>query len=246
MKKIGIFSFKLLNNYVDFTGHATMKTLADMTLNCATENAKENGYGIDDLMTQGMTWVLARLSVDMDILPKFNETVEVETWISSVEEQVTERKFRFLKDGEQIGIASSMWAILNVKTRKTVDLSVVPLLEKASIEREFEIDDTDRVRCLDSVEIETHRIRYSDLDINNHVNSIQYIEWIFDAIELEQHVENPFYGLLINYQYEVHYGNTVSIRRSQKREHHYDIFDMDGTNTTKIKLKTNKNKQTVN
>lgn len=240
MKKIGIFEFKLLNDYVDFTGYATMKTIADMALNSATENAKENEYGIDDLISKGMTWVLARLSIDMDTLPKFNDTVEVETWISSVEDQITERKFRFLKNGEQIGVASSMWAILDLNTRKAIDLSIVPLLQQGVVDREYEIEDTERVRCLDSVEIETRKVRYSDLDINNHVNSIQYIEWIFDAIDLGQHQNDPFYGLLINYQYEVHYGNTVSIRKSQKREHHYDIFDGNGNNTTKIKLITNK------
>lgn len=237
MSKIGEFEFKITNQFADFTGCVTMKSLADMALHSAAENAKENGFGIDDLMQKGVTWVLARIAIDMDSLPKFNDIVKVKTWISSIEEHITERKFSFYNSKNKIiGVASSMWAVLDIKTRKAVELSKLDVLKNSIIEIENNISDTERVRCIDSQEIERRSVRYNDLDINNHVNSIKYIEWIYDTIELEQHKNDPFYSMLINYQYEVLYGSELSIRKSVKRPFTYDIYNSDNVNTTKIKL----------
>lgn len=237
MKKHGEFTFKIVNKYIDFTGRATIKTITDIVLHSASENAAENGFGIDNLIKNGVTWVLARLSIDMEYLPKLNETVIVRTWISNIAGFHTERKFIIYCGEQKIGTASSMWAILDLSTRKPIDLSTVDVLNTAQIDIKTDIPDSIKVRCIDSVEIERRDVRYSDLDMNNHVNSLKYIEWIYDTMPLEWHSESPFYSMLINYQSEVVYGNSVSIRKSPKKPFHYDIYNPEGVNTTKIAFK---------
>lgn len=236
MTNIGRYDFAIRSDSVDFTRHATMKTMGGIALSSATENAKENGFGISMLLAGNITWVLARMSINMINLPLCEQVVSVETWISSISEITTERKMVFYCEGKLIGTASTMWAVLNTSTRKAVELSTVEALKSCVVDRDIKIDDAERVRCTDAVEVEKRVVKYSDLDMNNHVNSLKYIEWVFDTIPLEQHLNNPFYGMLINYQYEILFGTEASIRMSKKREHHYDIYNSEGVNTTKIKL----------
>ncbi len=237
MSKIGEYKFRLRSHNVDFTGRASMKTLSEIVLYCAGENAKENGFGIDDLQKMGITWVLARLSIRMKYLPKFGENISVETWISSVTGHLSERKMLvYDQNKEIIGYASTMWAVIDVKTRKAIQQSQAEIFGDVVVERDFEIEDSDRVRCLNSIEIAKHKATYSDLDINRHVNSCKYIEWILNTIDLEMLENRPFYGVLVNYQYEVLYNEVVSIRKNEKKEFHWDIFNESQNNAVKFRF----------
>ena len=236
MNKIGIYDVVVENMAAGYGGVCNMKTMAGVCLIYAGMHANENGFGISQLMTKGYTWVLARIHVKMNRLIMSGEKLRVETWMSSINGSMTERKFLFYCSEELVGTASTMWVVLDVNTRLGVPVQEKGVFVDIIEERDFDIDDSERVRCTDSIEISNRKVVYSDLDINNHVNSLKYIEWVLDTIELEQHINEPFHEMLVNYQYEVMYGDEISLRKSQKREHTYDIYNSKNVNTTKIKF----------
>ena len=237
MNKIGIYNTKVENLAAGYGGVANIKTMAGACLNYAGTHALESNFGITNLIKHGHTWVLARLHIKMNRLAVCGENLKIETWISSINGAMSERKFVFYCDDELIGTASSMWVVLDINTRQGVSIADNKIIGDIATQRDIEIEDSERVRCTDSLEIAKHKVKYSDLDINNHVNSLKYIEWILDTIDLEQHKNEPFHEILINYQYEVMYNEDVSLRKSQKREHTYDIYNSSGINTTKIRFR---------
>ena len=238
MSKIGIFNFKLQTEHVDFTGHVSMCTLAGIVMHCAGENAKENGFGIDDLMKYGNTWVLSRMAIDMTRFPVLGENIVAHTWIEENYDFMSDRKIVFYDQANNIiGYASTIWAVLNVETRKPQPLAEIHGIGETPLgTRGFDIDIAARIRCTDSVDVETRNVRYSDLDINNHVTSVKYIEWVYDAVGVETLKDKQFLSMVVNYQNEVLYGEKVSIRLSPSKPYHFDIYSPAGVNTTKIRL----------
>ena len=238
MKTVGIYNYKLSSEYIDFTGRTSMCTLAGIVLQCAGENAKKNGFGIDDLINNGCTWVLSRIAINMTRLPKLGEDICVHTWIADNNELISERKIVFYDSSDNIiGTSSTMWVVLDIKTRKVLPLSTISqITEIAQGDRGFDINMADRVRCNDAVEIESRMVKYSDLDLNNHVTTPKYIEWIYDVVDIKILNNKPFMSILVNYQNEVLYGEKVSIRQSPTKPFHFDIYSQEGVNTTKIML----------
>jgi len=238
MTEIGIFNYTMLAEHIDFTGYTSMHSLANIVLHCAGENAKGNGFGIDDLIKNGNTWVLSRLSIDMTRFPVLGENITIHTWIEENYDFMSDRKVVFYDEANNIiGTSSTIWAVLNIETRKPIPLSGISGIETTPLgERGFDIDIAARIRCTDSIEVETRNVRYSDLDFNNHVTSVKYIQWVYDAIGLETLKDKQFLSLVVNYQNEVLYGEKVSIRLSPTKPFHFDVYSPSGVNTTKIKL----------
>jgi acyl-ACP thioesterase len=65
--------------------------------------------------------------------------------------------------------------------------------------------------------------KYSDLDINGHVNSIKYIEHILDIFPLDTYKKKALKRFEIAYVAESYYGDTLSFYLEEKNENEYDI-----------------------
>ena len=61
-------------------------------------------FGIANLHPIGLTWILTRLSVEMDYLPTHNEHIVIETWIEQNIHMLSTRDYRLwllTPDGER-------------------------------------------------------------------------------------------------------------------------------------------------
>ena len=70
--------------HVDFTGRIFMGILGNHLLNAAGNHSQKRGWGIGALNENHYTWVLSRLSIEMEELPRQYEHAEVKTWVESV------------------------------------------------------------------------------------------------------------------------------------------------------------------
>ena len=57
--------------------------------------------------------------------------------------------------------------------------------------------------------------KYSDLDINNHVNNSKYIDWFCDQIPLELHARGFLSEISVSYSREIRSGSTVKLAFSR-------------------------------
>ena len=224
--KIGTYSFVAEPFHVDFTGRLTMGVLGNHLLNCAGFHATERGFGIATLNESNYTWVLSRLAIELEEMPLQYESFSVQTWIENVYRLFTDRNFAILnKDGKPIGYARSIWAMISMDTRKPADLLS---LHNGSIvdyicQKECPIEKPGRIKVNQkelSGEVVT---KYSDIDINGHVNSIRYIEHILDLFPLEIFREKRIRRFEMAYNAESYYGDTLAFYKEQVSENEYDI-----------------------
>lgn len=224
--KIGTYNFVAEPFHVDFTGRLTMGVLGNHLLNCAGFHAADRGFGIAELNENHYTWVLSRLAIELEDMPRQYEPFNIETWVENVYRLFTDRNFAILnKEGKPIGYARSVWAMISMETRKPADLLT---LHGGSItdyvcDKECPIEKPGRIKVTTDMPVEVYQTRYSDIDINGHVNSIKYIEHILDLFPMDTFKEKSIRRFEMAYVAESYYGDTLSFYREEVAENEYDI-----------------------
>ena len=224
--KIGTYQFVAEPFHVDFTGRLTMGVLGNHLLNCAGFHASERGFGIAEINENHYTWVLSRLAIELEDMPRQYEDFSINTWIENVYRLFTDRNFELQdKNGKTIGYARSVWAMISMETRKPADLISLHgnNLGQYVSDRECPIDKPGRIKVSVDAPVEEYQTRYSDIDINGHVNSIKYIEHILDLFPMDTFKEKQVKRFEIAYVAESYYGDALSFYLEEKNENEYDI-----------------------
>ncbi|WP_277057547.1 acyl-[acyl-carrier-protein] thioesterase [Trichlorobacter lovleyi] len=92
------------------------------------EHALQLGVGLKDLKKLGLTWVLSRLTLELQRPIRGTEQVTVTTWPVTREGRFSIRDYLLTdQQGKDIGRATSSWAAINLKSRRPVnDSSIKP------------------------------------------------------------------------------------------------------------------------
>ena len=190
--------------------------LENYLLEVAGTVADELGFGIARLHPIGLTWILTRLSVEMEELPGPCDKIRIETWIESNAHMLSTRDFRIYKlsavshqqsEWVLIGQCKSVWAVLDLEKREIVNCFDDPMFEGCV---DGEVIEMNRVRMTtipDPTGIVPHTIVYSDLDYNRHCNSCKYLQAMIDAYMPNYYDKKV--RLDINYSKEVTLGETL-------------------------------------
>lgn len=212
--KIGTYHFVAEPFHVDFTGHLTMGVLGNHLLNCAGFHAQERGFGIASLNEENYTWVLSRLAVELDEMPYQYEPFSIRTWVENVYRLFTDRNFALVdKTGRHIGYARSVWAMINLESRRPADLLVLhggSITGYVATDEPCPIDKPSRIKVQAAEPSDRVRAHYSDIDINGHVNSIRYIEHILDLFPLDVYRQKRIRRFEIAYVAESYVDDVLS------------------------------------
>lgn len=225
-QKIGEYKFVSEPFHVDFTGHLTMGVLGNHLLNCAGFHATERGFGMATLHEDNYTWVLSRLAIELDEMPYQYEDFSIQTWVEAVYRLFTDRNFAVMnKDGKKIGYARSVWAMINMSTRKPADLLT---LHGGSItdyvcDELCPIEKPSRIKVTSKESESSLNVRYSDIDVNGHVNSIRYIEHILDLFPIDLYNKCRIRRFEMAYVAESYYGDELTFYKDDAGDGTYEI-----------------------
>ncbi|MBO7602221.1 MAG: acyl-[acyl-carrier-protein] thioesterase [Bacteroidaceae bacterium] len=227
LAKIGTYQFVAEPFHVDYTGHLTIGVLGNHLLNVAGFHSHDRGFGIDRLNKEHYTWVLSRLALEMlTDLPFQYEPFTIETWVENVYRLFTDRNFAVLdKEGKPVAYARSVWAMINTDTRKPVDLMAVHEGDIAGYicDKECPIEKPSRIKVSSLEPIEELPVKYSDMDINGHVNSIRYIEHILDLFPVNAFREQRVRRFEMAYVAETMSTDNMAFYMDKVDDGHYDV-----------------------
>ncbi len=225
-KKISSGTYEAESFHLDFTGHLTLSVLGNEMLNCADAHSESRGFGITELNENHYTWVLSRMVIEMKRMPRQYERYQILTWVENVYRLFTDRNFEVIsEDGEVLGYARSIWAMIDVETRKPADLLTLHngQINDYICDRPCPIDRPGRVKVHAEQTVRELQTRYSDIDINGHVNSVKYIEHILDLFPLDTFRHKQVKRFEIAYIAESYYGDTLSFYQEAVGDDAYDI-----------------------
>ncbi len=198
---------------VDFTLRATIPALGISILNVAGTDAHGKGFGVDALGEANHSWVLSRLAIELDIRPAQYENYTVATWISDYGRVLSTRNFTLTDDaGRQFGRAVSQWAMIDLESRSAVDLSWVGDKHAGAIvDTPSPTDRPRKIRSVAPTESAAHKVVYSDIDFNRHVNTMRYIEMMLDMLPLDMLTSERPVRMDIHFLKECRFGETLTV-----------------------------------
>jgi len=211
----------------DLTGCLSWGQLGNTLLRCAQLHAGRRGFGFGPMSRERLSWVFSRLIIDMERRPVRGEQFRVTTWASQIFRQFTTRLYEISDDaGNAYGHAYSVWALIDLDTRQPCDLTALPggsFAEYLCPAPNFPIKGPGRIRV--KVEkAETQRtVRYTDLDVNGHLNSIRSLEIVLDQFSKEHYENHPLRRIEMAYAKEAFFGERLGIFKEPKGNGLYDL-----------------------
>lgn len=208
-----VYRFRVEPQEVDFTLRATLPALGSAILNTAGLDAHGKGFGVDALHADNYSWVLSRIAFEFDSRPGQYTDYSIATWISDYGRVLSTRNFTLADAaGREFGRAVSQWAMIDLSTRAAVDLSGVgDAHADAVVDAPSPAEKPRKIRAVEPTETSSHRVVYSDIDFNRHVNTMRYIEMMLDMLPIERLTDDAPVRLDVHFLKECRYGQILTV-----------------------------------
>ena len=231
MQPIWSEPFKIKSFDIDTTGKLRLSSLFEYLQEVAGNHAENIEVGYDQLQEKNLFWVLSRMKLNIERLPKWNETIEIKTWPKGIDKLFAIRDFEIFDSAKKliISVTSSWLLIDSIKHRlhKIEELQIpIPESDIKPAIKEF----PDKIVPVEGDSISHfHSIKYSELDILQHVNNSRYISWIYDCYQPEFLNSNELKSIQINYLDEAKFSDNLEIKLiAVNNDRHY----IEGLKTT--------------
>lgn len=216
------YSYDIEAQDIDFRRRVSLASLTNFILITAGKNADENGFGLLELQSDCFTWVLSRLVIDMKRMPTESDSLTIETWIEHIGTAFTTRNFRILDGGDHlIGYAASSWAVMDMRTRRSVLLETLPAMRHFIVGESTPIGEPGRIPNVSGEVANSFLVKYSDIDVNNHANSLHYVEWLSDCFTPDFYRRHHIRRFEINFLKELTFGDSGEVFRQLKGQADY-------------------------
>ena len=214
-------NYKVEVDHVDFNGSLKLSSLFTYFQDIAGLHSENLNMGMETLYeNHNVLWVLARIRVDIIRYPLLNEEIIIDTWPQEPDRVGFARDF-LVRDiqGNILAKAVSTWVIIDVNTRR--------LKKTKSVYTGY--PPTVKERAIDC------KLRYSDIDVNKHLNNSKYVDFIMDCFSLKDHEKYSIKSIEVNYSKEALPGDSIIIYKDIS-EVNSNLIYIEGINEKDNKL----------
>ena len=196
---------------VDCHHRLSVLSIFNFMQEAASRHAEALGVSIQQLLSDNYTWLLSRLKIKIESFPVWQDRITISTWPSGAQRLFALRDFQLQdKNNQTVAAAVSAWLVLDVEKRRPVRIR--PFVEKLKpLEGQNVLPDT--LDKLPGLEVGTHEkqfvVRYRDLDINQHVNNVSFVEWLVESIPTGVLNTSVLAELEINFMAEAFYEDRI-------------------------------------
>ncbi len=213
MKAVLEKNYDLRPNDFNRFGRLTPSAILDIFQDMAGRHSIIMGAGLESLKKKGLFWVVAKIRFEVLGDAKMYQTVKVKTWPLKPS-RVTFRRECLISDleGNILVRGSSEWVVVDSVKRRIASSEGVYVLNDEDYLEEVAFDD--RISKVPTFEAGGNAFkicpRFSDFDVNGHVNNTKYAAFVFDALA-ESENKLDFNYFQIDYHKEVLSGEELSI-----------------------------------
>jgi len=183
------------------------------------------GLGVDELKKNNHGWMLNRWKVRINSYPRVRDKIYIDTWASDFDKFYGNREFVIYdKDNNELVRASSLWVFLDIlkKRPKRVPIDFYNkynMVDEKAFPSFFDFEN----EYVTEEEMD-FCVRKSDIDYNNHVNNVKYLNWMLEAIPVEIDDNYKLKEIDINYKKEIKLGNKIKSSYSKYEEAEGNTF----------------------
>lgn len=218
---------------IDFCSQMSMLGLAKHMQNIAAHHAQDSGFNYyKDGVEPRCYWILSRVKYSLKRSVKWQEKFSLTTYPGGYDKLFAVRLFDIQDaQGEQIGSIIGDYILMDVQKGRPARINNgEPTFEVLNFPYEGEKLDKLPVPTEGIIAEERRKARYSEIDLNGHMNNIQYIKWVVDMLPLEVHKAYEIESLQINYNASVMYHDEVKVilAATQKQQYRVAGISLDG------------------
>ncbi len=231
------FAFDVHTHEVNVMSELSIARLLDKLVHVASLHATSLGFGHADLIRNNHTWVLARMRMVLLQSIALGQRYRITTWVESVNRRFTTRRFLLHDEaGTLLGHAASVWSIIDFTTRQSVDILSYTAISDCVDDRPVMPLSVGKIAALptDHPIDYSFRVRVSELDINAHMTSIQYVAHLIDTLPLAQFQSHRVADFEIHFLQEALYDESLTLH-CLPTSHDAYIIEMRGQNQTKAR-----------
>ena len=217
---MAIFSSNLTINYsdVDKDNEMTNKGILRLMQEVAGLHSSSLGYGVNDIPKTNLAWIILNWKLKVLKRPPTSTPLTFNTWVRSENPLYSYRDFEaYDNENNLVAVATSKWILFDVN-KKSITKIPEGVKEKYSYEDKYAITDKWNEKLkepIDSKFVMNYQVQRRDIDTNNHVNNLYYLDYALEAIPEEIYNSTKFSSIEIMYKLEAKLGDILSIFYSQ-------------------------------
>jgi medium-chain acyl-[acyl-carrier-protein] hydrolase len=229
-KELTLFTpYRITSADTDISARLRLGAMVNLLIQSAIGSADKLGFGFGDLSQLHLFWVLRNLTVESYRPVRWSEELVVETWPKNIDGILYLRDF-VVRDrmGEVVARATSGWLAVDRTTKRPKRFNseqleyFTHLKEKHSLsyspERLGEVSGNDEFFV---------KPTFFDIDLNRHVTSTRYIDWMVDTLPIDLLLGSHPVKLSINYLKETMLGDSIRLVRRSSQP---NVFEFEGIN----------------
>ncbi len=175
---------------IDCHKQLTIPALVRLMQETAMQQVLDLKISVWDLEEYKLAWVLIRKRIEVQRLPLLGEKISIHSYPTGADRVFTYRDFRVYDEaGLQIASACTTWLLMNTETRQ---MSRIPAELLARFSGYFPPKETCLPHALDQLPImdkplqdHAYRVGWYDLDFINHLNNVNFVKWMLEALPEE-------------------------------------------------------------
>lgn len=207
---------------------AKNRALLEFLENVAAYHSDFVKNGANDTLETNLGWVLLDWKLQVIKRPKYGEILTINTWGKEMKKFFTYRDYEIYNDKQELcAIATSKWALIDIKNRKMVRLTdeIIDKYkpEEKSVFFEAELDKLEVPKEF-SAEME-YTVKRRDIDINMHMHNLYYLDLAYEVLPQDVYDQRPFDNVRIMYKNEIKLGDTVKCHYAEKDGKHIIVID---------------------
>lgn len=203
-----------INTYdVDSNLKCKFSSLVNYLWDVVISQSDSLGETDQGFVNNNCVWVLLKYDIHIYEYPKFRETISVDTEVLGVKKFYGYRGYTIRNSQDKIiGEAFSIAILIDLDKRRPVKISpdqyeIYGI--KGEVENPIPLDDIPDIEKTDYSK--DYPIRYSDIDSNNHVNNVKYMEMSIDTLPRSILKDYTLINIKVLFKKETSDGDTINV-----------------------------------
>lgn len=199
----------------DINKTMTFPSMLGVVIKTSEEQSDHLGRGTDFVSSFGLTWVITNYSMNINRLPHVGEKIDVITQAMQYNKFFCYRNFWIHdEEGNELVEIESVFVLMDLVNRKmsSVNEEIIAPFESEKIKK---IKRQEKIEPIESGLMLPYRVRFYDIDSNQHVNNTMYFNWIIDVLGYDFLTTHTPKHVLIRFDKEVEYGNEIESHYEQ-------------------------------
>ncbi|MFD0897529.1 acyl-[acyl-carrier-protein] thioesterase [Loigolactobacillus binensis] len=195
----------------DTKNQMTLAMLLNVAILVSERQNEQLGLTNEVIHSYNVGWVVTQYQIELSRLPQVDEVVTFGTKATGYNKFFCYRDY-WVDDaaGERLATIHSAWVLMSYTSRNMV--AVIPaLVAPFAVPEITGIKHFPRIHHVElaAAQTQAYRVRYYDIDANQHVNNVHYFDWMFDNLGMAYLASHDIVSVNIRYEHELTAGDTA-------------------------------------